>query len=99
MDTALPGMVTSMASEASLASSAAAWMSAFRFFQLLLDACPDGIRQLTHDGALLSGQLAHLLQHRGQLALLAQQPDAKLFQSRRGGGSFQRCQGIGFDLL
>ena len=30
-------------------------------FQLLLDACPDGIRQLTHDGALLSGELAHLL--------------------------------------
>ena len=68
-------------------------------FQLLLDACPDGIRQLTHDGALLSGELAHLLQHSGQLALLAQQLDAKLFQSRRGGGSFQRCQGIGFDLL
>ena len=30
-------------------------------FQLLLDACPDGIRQLTHDGTLLSGELAHLL--------------------------------------
>ncbi len=30
-------------------------------FQLLLDACPDGVRQLTHDGALLGGEPAHLL--------------------------------------
>ena len=59
MDTALPGMVTSMASEASLASGGVD--VGLPLFQLLLDACPDGIRQLTHDGALLSGELAHLL--------------------------------------
>ena len=60
------------------------------------------VRQLPDDGALLGGELAHLLQHGGQLALFAQVLDAQRLQilgvrralHRRDGGGAN-----GFQLL
>ena len=71
----------------------------FPDFQFLFDGCPDGIGKLPHDRALLGGQLTHLLQHGGQFALFAQQPDAQLFQRGRCGSGLQRGKGVSLDLL
>ena len=43
-----------------------------------LHICPDGVGQLAHDGPLLGGELAHLLQNGGQFSLFAQVLDLKL---------------------
>ena len=44
----------------------------------LLKLCADLVCKLTHNGALLRGELAHLLQNRGQLTLFAE-----IFNSQR----------------
>ena len=45
--------------------------------QPLLKLGADLVCKLAHDGALLRGELAHLLENGGQLALLAEIPDAQ----------------------
>ena len=52
-------------------------------FDFFLNGGADVVRVLTHDGALLCGQLAHRLQNAGQLALLAQKAHAQFVH---GGG-------------
>ena len=54
----------------------------------------DGVGHLAHDGPLLRGELAHLLQDGGELALLSQQLYPQLFQSRRSRGILQGRQGL-----
>ena len=70
--TRLPGRVTSSASASSCASSAASARAALRLFQGLFQGGADLIGQLSHGGALLGGEFAHLLEYGGELALLAE---------------------------
>ena len=60
--------------------------------QALLDGGADGVGQLPHNGALLGGELAHLLEHGGQLALLAQKLNPQRFQLLRVCGGVQHGQ-------
>ena len=66
----------------------------FPFLQLFLNGGTDRIGHLAHDRPLLSGELAHLFQNGGELALLAQQLYPQLFQSRRSRRILQGRQGL-----
>ena len=73
---------------------------------LLLDGglhiCPDGVGQLAHDGPLLGGELAHLLQNGGQFSLFAQVLDPEGLQLGglpSSGDGFQRMLANGFQLF
>ena len=63
------------------------------------DLAADGIGHLSHDGALLGGQLAHHFQNGGQFTLLAQQLDPQLFQCRGGLSGIQSSQRVLLDQL
>ena len=70
--------------------------------QSFLDGGADVVGQLTHDGTLFGGELAHLLQNGGELSLFAQQLYPQLFQIGGSGGLFQcvhGCLANGFQLL
>ena len=70
-----------------------------RLLELFLDGGADVVGRLTHDRALFSGQLAHHLEHRGQLALLAEEADAQRIEL---GGILclvQRSQRLRADLF
>ena len=63
---------------------------------------PDGVGQLAHDGPLLGGELAHLLEQGRQLALLAQvlHPQGVQPGGVAGGGEvLQRLLANGFQLF
>ena len=68
-------------------------------FQLSSDELTDIVGHLADDGALLSGQLAHLLQDGSQLALLAQVLDSKAVQLCSVLGLSQGCQSFLFDFF
>ena len=62
----------------------------------------DLVCHLAHDGALLGGEAAHLLEHGGQLALFAQVLDPQRVQFRRGlraHDGVQRALADGFQLF
>ena len=60
-----------------------------------LQVGPDGVGQLAHDGPLLGGELAHLLQQGGQLALFAQvlDPEGLQFPGIPGGADGRQRTG------
>ena len=72
--------------------------SSFLLFQHFLNLRPDGVCQLSHDRTLLRGELAHLLQHCGELALLAQEPNPQILQLGRGLGLLQGFHSLLLDL-
>ena len=61
-------------------------------FDFFLNGGADVVRGLTHDGALLCGQLAHRLQNAGQLALLAEKAHAQRVQLPGVLDAFQRAE-------
>ena len=67
--------------------------------ELRLDLGAHAVGQLTHDRALLGGQLAHLLQDGGQLALFAQNPDAQRVERGRVGGGVDGLQRLRLGLF
>ncbi len=92
-------MVTSMASASSRASSAFSLELRADRLDLFLDGRADVVRGLTHDGALLCGQLAHRLQNAGQLALLAEKAHAQRVQLTGVLGAVQRAERFLPDLF
>ena len=67
--------------------------------ELLLDGGADVVCDLTHDGALLGGELAHRLEDGGQLALFAEKADAQGFQLAGIGDGVQRLERLLPDLF
>ena len=61
-------------------------------FDFFLNGGANIVRGLTHDGALLCGQLAHRLQNAGQLALLAEKAHAQRVQLPGVLDAFQRAE-------
>ena len=66
--------------------------------QGLLQGGPDLVGQLTHGGALLGGELAHLLEDGGELTLLAQVLDPEGIQGGGVAGGLKGGQGLGADV-
>ena len=63
-------------------------------FQFFFNFSADSIGHLTHNGTLLSRQLAHHLQNSSQLTLLTQVANTQLIQSGRGGCGIHGGKGL-----